>query len=206
MPLRLVGRSSSHFTRVARVFAHELSVALDFEPVRDLLSQASSDYGENPALKLPVLCSDSGPWFGALPICRELARRAERPRRIVWPEQLGSRIASNAQELVLSGMSAEAGLIMRSVGATDTAIPYDDKTRESLRQTLAWLDAHLPDALATLDPARELSFLEVTACCFVTHLGFRQVLDASGYTRLQTFARTFGARPSLRATAYRFDA
>jgi len=203
---RTIGRSSSHFTRVARVFALELEVAHDFAPVLDLFSRQPADYGDHPALKLPVLVTDEGPWFGALASCRELARRADATTRIVWPEQLAGRIASNAQELVLQGMATEVGLLMRSVGAAPGALPYDDKARESLANSLAWLDAHLAAALDTLAPRRALSFFEVTTYCFLTHLPFREVLDPSGYANLSAFTRAYGERPSLRATTYHFDA
>lgn len=201
---RIIGRSSSHFTRVARVFAHAYQVAHDLCPAHDLFSQNAGHYGENPALKLPVLVTSEGPWFGALAICRALARLAQRPLRTVWPEQLNDRVASNAQELVLQGMATEVALIMRGAAASD-ATPFDHKARASLMRSLAWLDAQLPTARRTLDPARDLSFLEVSAYCFVTHLDFRQVVDVSGYLNLQAFCREYGAAPAARATAYRFD-
>ena len=200
------GRSSSHFTRVARVFARALEVAHDFAPVHDLLSQEVRDYGDNPALKLPVLTTEEGPWFGVLSICRELTRRAPASLRIVWPEQLRDRLAANAQELVLQGMTSEVVLVMSSLAAPGSTTAYDDKTRQSLTRILSWLDAQLPGVLATLDPERQLSFLEVTTYCFVTHLEFRRLVDTSDYENLQAFCRAYGVQPALRDTAYHFDA
>src|SRR5690242_17668197 len=81
LELCIVGRPSSHFTRVARLFAEELGLAYQFELVRDLLSRDSAHYGGNPALKLPALKTREATWFGALNICRELARRSERRLR-----------------------------------------------------------------------------------------------------------------------------
>ena len=71
----LVGRSSSHFTRIARIFAHELEVAYEFQPVLDLTSVNRADYADNPTLRVPILRTEAGTWFGALNICRALARR-----------------------------------------------------------------------------------------------------------------------------------
>src|SRR5690349_7327770 len=100
--LTLVGRSSSHHTRIARIFAAELEVPCELEVVRDLMSLDPADYAGNPALKLPSLRTDEGTWFGALPICRELARRSARALTdltIVWPEHLLDPLPVNAQEL-----------------------------------------------------------------------------------------------------------
>ena len=200
--LRIVGRSSSHFTRIARLFANELAISYDFTVVHDLFSQNGVHYADNPALKIPVLMTEDGPWFGALNICRALTRRASSAPMIVWPEQITDRRAANAQELVLQGMATEVGIIMRGPGTPDA---HDDKARESLVRSVAWLDAELPAALASLPPSRTTSFLEVSVYCFVTHLAFRQVLETDGYEHLQAFCSAFGQRASARATAYRFD-
>lgn len=203
---RIAGRSSSHFTRVVRIVAHELGVEYRFQVVRDLLVQSSDDYLGNPALRIPVLETEDGSWFGALNICRELSRRSPAPGAIVWPEQLEERLAANAQELVLQGMSTEVGLIMRRLASPGEPDRYQEKNQRSLVDSLAWIDAHLPQALATLPASRRLSFLEVTTFCFVMHLEFRQIVDTSSYRALQSFCRGFGERPSARETQYRFDA
>jgi glutathione S-transferase len=206
MPPCIVGRSSSHFTRLVRVFARELSVAHDFSPLADLRSRELADYGGNPALKIPILITEQGPWFGALPICRELGRRAAAPLRVVWPEQLTERRAANAQELVLQGMATGVAIIMRGAEGSDGDAAHDKKLRASLENSLSWLDGQLPAVVRDLDPARQLSFLEVSAYCFIEHLAFRQVADVSAHENLQAFCRTYGERASLRATAYRYDA
>ena len=203
--LTIAGRSSSHFTRVARVFARELGVPYRFQVLLDLLSDSSADYLGNPALRMPVLETEDGSWFGALNICRELARLAGATEQIVWPEQLPDRLASNAQELVLQGMSTEVGLIMRKLASPDRSDRYADKNRRSLEDSLTWLESHLPAALDRLPPQRRLSYLEVTAFCFLTHLEFREVLDTSGYGALQTFCRSFAERACARDTTYQFD-
>ena len=201
----IIGRSSSSFTRVARIFAEELSVTGALEVVRDLKSLDALDYGGNPALKVPSLRTPEATWFGALNICRVLARLSPRRPRIVWPEELEEPLLANFQELVLHAMSAEVGLIM-----SDTAEPTSDsvhrvKLTKSLTNSLSWLDAHVHTALAALPPARDLSFLEVTLFCLVTHLDFRKVLSTAPYLELTAFHRAFGERPACASTEYRFD-
>jgi len=208
----IVGRSSSHFTRVTRIFAAELGVAHSFRVVPDLLSNDTVDYGGNPSLKLPALATPRGTWFGTLSICRELARVASRergaqePKRIVWPEDLVEPLSANAQELVLQAMATEVVLVMSRVGGASEATPYTDKMRRSLTNTLAWLDDHVAAALAVLPASRDLCFLETTLFCLVTHLEFRQMLPALPCPALDAFCRRFSARASARETAYRFDA
>jgi glutathione S-transferase len=195
MELSILGRSSSHFTRTVRMVAQELEIAYAFRPLADLASRAVHDYALNPALKIPILETPEGPWYGALNCCRELARRAPHKPQILWPEQLHERLAANAQELVLQGMSTEVALIMQ--GPTiDTA----SKAFESLTNCLGWLDAHWREVRTT-----RLSFLDITTYCFFTHLSFRQVADVGPYRVLQAFCDDFGARASAQATAYRFD-
>lgn len=199
MELSIVGRSSSHFTRVARIFAHELNVEHAFVPVADLGSRDVGQYAGNPALKIPVLQTPEGPWFGALNVSRELARRAAPAQRILWPEQLQDRMAANAHELIVQGMSTEVSLIMQG------AIDPSSKPFESLVNSLRWLEEKLPGVVTSVAKPDTLSTLEVMAYCFVTHLAFRSVLDVSPYRSLLEFCDAFGRRASAQATAYRFD-
>lgn len=205
MTVRIIGRSSSHFTRTVRVFAHESGVSYAWQPLLNLMSESPADYGGNPALKLPILETPEGAWFGALQICRELVRRATAPVRAVWPEDLADRTAANAQELVVQGMATEVALIMRGLPAPAVASPADAKARASLANTLRWLDQQLPAAVRTLPADRTVSFLEVTSFCFIRHLDFRAVTDTAGYANLRAFCAAYGDRPSLLATDYRFD-
>jgi glutathione S-transferase len=205
MTVRIIGRSSSHFTRTVRVFAHECGVSYAWQPLFDLMSRSESDYGGNPALKLPVLETPEGAWFGALNICRELERRAQAPVRVVWPEEVTDRSATNAQELVLQGMSTEVALIMRGLPDAETANAADAKARASLENSLAWLDQQLPAALQALPADRTLSFLEVSSYCFIRHLDFRSVMDTARFANLRGFCDGYGDRPSFRETEYRFD-
>lgn len=198
--LTLVGRSSSHFTRTVRIFAHELRTPYALQVAKDLRALAQQAYGGHPALRLPTLLAPSGQWFGSLPICRELERVAASPLRLVWPEHLPSALLSNAQELTLQAMATGVELIMND--APESALA--GKRRESLAGTLRWLDENVDRALAAL-PERDLSYLEVTLYCLVTHLDFRRVLDSAPFTRLHAFAAHFGARPSAQETPFRFD-
>jgi glutathione S-transferase len=201
----IFGRSSSHFTRCVRIFAHELGVPYQLRPIFNLLSEERADYGGNPALKLPTLETESGSWFGALSICRELSRRAVREAQIVWPEEIRDSVAANAQELVLQGMSTEVTLVMSKLGSAASATPYEAKNRASLENSLTWLNDALPHTLGQLRTGRALSFFEVTLFCFVTHLAFRSVLDATRFTRLTAFCAEFARRESARSTEYEFD-
>lgn len=202
--LVLVGRSSSHFTRVARIFAAEAGLEPSLRVLRDLRSQDPGDYGGNPALRIPVLETEGGVWFGALNASRELVRRAVRPVRVVWPEALETPLLANTQELTVQAMATEVWLIVSQLagGADDTARA---KALASLVGSLAWLERTASAALASLPTERDVSFLEVTLYCLVTHLEFRDVVPTSPYPELRKFCERFAKRPSVEATPFRFD-
>jgi hypothetical protein len=212
--LILVGRSSSVFTRVARIFAAELAVAYAFRVVPDLLSREPADYAGNPALRLPVLETSQGAWFGALSICRQLRRLSTRPVAMAWPEDFDQPLLANAQELTLQAMATEVTLIMNQLAGSGESA-HQRKLLDSLLGSLGWLDRNIAparEALArdalpreALPGARWLSYFEVTLFCLVTHLEFRSVVPTSGYAQLGEFCRDFGERRSARDTAYRFD-
>lgn len=201
---RIVGRSSSHFTRVLRMFAEECRVAYEFQVVSSLLAVEPTAYGGNPALRLPNLVTADGTIFGSLPGCRYLSRLRDEPLRMVWPEQTSSILASNALELTLQAMSSEVSLIMTAAtGGEHTA--YAAKLRAALDGTLGWLEQNVRDALAELPP-RDLSYLELTLFCLVEHLEFRDVTPTNPYRHLRAFRDEFGARPSAAATPFHVDA
>jgi glutathione S-transferase len=202
--LTLVGRSSSHFTRTARVFAHELGVPYTFRPVFDILAVDPAAYGDNPALKVPVLLDEQGPLYGSENICRELARRSGQRPRVALRGDVGERIVANAEEMVLHVMGSAVILITSGLGGPEQTPP--PKVRRSLENALTFLDRNVDGVLAALPGDRVLSFFEVALFCVVPHLPFRKLLDASGYQRLQAFARTFSERPGAKATEYHFDA
>jgi glutathione S-transferase len=203
--MRLYGRSSSHFTRIVRIFAAEMEVPLEFVLIRDLMSQDAADYGDNPALKMPTLESPDGSWFGSLGICRELARHHELNLDVVWPDQLESALACNAQELVLQAMSTEVAIVMGKSSGVPADNAHQAKLRASLRGALGWLEDNAGAAIATLPLERDLSFLEVSLFCLVEHLPFRDVLDTTPYPNLRAIAARFAQRSSAKATPFRFD-
>lgn len=204
-PPVLIGRSSSHFTRIARLFASELCVPCSFQVVRDLLSTDPADYGGNPALRIPVLKSAGGAWFGALNVSRELWRRSSPRRRVVWPEDLDVPLLANMQELTLQAMATEVTLVMEKMAGAGEGTRHALKLRESLLNMMAWLEDNANAALAALPPERDLSYLEVTLFCLVTHLEFRDVLPTKPYAALNQFCQQFSKRPSASETAFRFD-
>jgi hypothetical protein len=83
MTVEIIGRSSSHFTRVVRIFAHELGVAAKLTPIHDLTALDAGSYAGNPALKLPSLRRNGSLLFGTQNICRAPSRAgASSGRRI----------------------------------------------------------------------------------------------------------------------------
>jgi len=203
--MRLYGRSSSHFTRIVRIFAAEFELELEFVLIRDLMSTQPADYGDNPALKMPTLESPDGTWFGSLGICRELARHDELNLDVVWPDQLDKALACNAQEMVLQAMSTEVALVMGKSSGVAADNAHQAKLRASLLNTMQWLEENIGAALALLPPERDLSYLEVSLFCLVEHLPFREVLDTAPYPRLRAFAERFGQRRSAKTTPFKFD-
>lgn len=203
--MNLYGRSSSHFTRIPRMFAVELELELEFHLIGDLMSTDPDDYGGHPAMKMPTLVTEAGTWFGSLPICRELARCSELNLDITWPEDLHRPVAANAQELVLTAMSTEVGLILAKATGVAADNAHQIKLLASLLGAMEWLEINAGRAIDTLAPERDLSFLEVTLFCLVEHLEFREVLSLDAYPALRAFGQRFGARKSALATAFKFD-
>ena len=178
--LVLVGRSSSHFTRVARIFALELEVPHTFRPVLDMAALDAATYAGNPALKVPILVDERGPLFGTENICHELIRRSGRRKTIVMRGDVNERSIANAEELTLHAMSAEVSIIVAKQHASFVA----PKIAPSIENSLRYLDQHLDGVLAALPEPRDLSFVEVALFCVVTHLPFRKVMDVAQWTRL----------------------
>ena len=201
--LILQGRSSSHFTRTARIFALELDVPHTFRAVLDLTSLDPASYADNPALKIPIWIDEAGPLFGTENICRELLRRSSKPREgYILRGDCSDRLVANAEELVLHVMSAEVSIITAKLAGNAVVPP---KLLRSIESSLAHLDQHLEAVVGRLPAGRALSFLEVALFCVVTHLPFRQVLDTTRWSQLTAFSQRFAERPSARATEYRFD-
>jgi glutathione S-transferase len=163
-------------------------------------------YGDNPAMKLPVLRLNGSVLFGAQNICRALAEGSSRSVRIIWPEDLGDHLSRNAQELVWHGMAAQVQLVF---GVMICKLPADNpyfvKATEGFDGALRWLDARLGDVLRQLPPARDLSLFEVSLFCLLDHLRFRPTVSITPYQALAFFAQQFGERSAAKCTAYGFD-
>jgi glutathione S-transferase len=204
--LQIIGRRSSHFTRMSLLFAQELGVALQVVPVYDMTALAPEAYAGNPALKLPILRVGSTVLFGAQNICRAIAERSIRPARIVWPEGLRDAVSRNAQELVWHGMAAQVQLVL---GTAVCKLPADNvyftKARAGFEGALGWLEAHLEQVLEALPVQRDLSLLEVSLFCLLDHLSFRPTVTLQSCPALRRFAEQFAARPAAQRTAYQFD-
>ena len=197
----LVGRSSSHFTRIARIFALELGVEHDFQVVFDIMSADARDYADNPALKVPVLVDEQGSLFGTENICRALALRSGKGERVVLRGETAARVVANAEELVLHIMGAEVSLIMAKL----TGAPAPEKVVRGIENSLDWLDLNLHGVRAALPASRLVSFVEIALFCVVRHLPFREVMAVERWRTLAAFADELGISPSARATEFRFD-
>jgi glutathione S-transferase len=205
-PLQIVGRRSSHFTRLTRLFAEELGVAYQLVPIYDMTERDPAIYANNPALKLPILRIGDDAVFGAENICRALADRAPASVQVVWPEQLRGNTSRNAQELVWYCMTAQVQIVF---GTVISKLPADnayfEKARLGFEGALAWLDAHLAEALAALPSSRQLSLFEASLFCMIEHLHLRPTVPVEQYAALESFARSFAERPSAQRTPYQFD-
>jgi glutathione S-transferase len=199
----IVGRSSSHFTRVPRVFAFELGIDHEFRPIFDLTSADPSSYADNPALKIPVLVDEHGRLFGSENICSELVRRSGKRDLVVLRGDVVDRAVANAEELTLHVMAADVTLIMAKFAGHPDAVPT--KVARSIEDSLRYLDASVDALLLALPPTRLISFVEVALYCVLTHLPFREVMDVSAYQRLGQFCTGFAQRESARLTRYEFD-
>ncbi|MFN7130888.1 MAG: glutathione S-transferase N-terminal domain-containing protein [Myxococcales bacterium] len=206
--LRLTGRSSSHFTRVARIVAHELRLPLELRVAHELMSLDTAAFGGHPALKLPTLHIGEAMLFGTDNICRRLAELASRgdDPSVVLSHRLTSDLSRNAQELVWHSMAAQVQLV---IGVQLAKLPaenvYFSKAAAGLQGALGWLDERLEQVRSELPPSRCFSVFEVTLFCLLEHLAFRPTVQLDELSNLRGFAREFAARDSARRTVYRFD-
>lgn len=204
--VQIIGRTSSLFTRVSLIFAHELGVPFELAPIHDMMQVDAAVYAGNPALKMPTLRRAGTVLFGAENICRALAELAGAGPRIAWPEQLRDDLSRNAHELVRHAMAAQVQLVFGTmVGKLPADNIYFAKGRAGFEGALRWLDDNLAGALRALPSPRDLSLFEVNLFCLVEHLTFRATLPVEPYPSLARFAGDFAARPSAQRTAYRFD-
>jgi glutathione S-transferase len=207
-PVRLSGRSSSHFTRVAVMFAHELGLDVQLDVVHDLTRIEAVAYGGNPSLRVPTLHLGHSLLFGTENICRKLIELSGRTgdARVVMPEHTHADDIRNAQELVWQAMAAQVQL---RVGVAMCGLPADNpfflKATAGLTGALAWLEEHVARVLDLLPAPRDISLFEVTLFCLVEHVAFCPTVRPAPYPRLEGFAADFSDRDSARRTIFRFD-
>lgn len=206
MRVEVIGRQSSHYTRVVRMLARELGIAAPLAPIFDLMSTDPATYAGNPALKLPALRVGDDLVWGSLNACRHLARQIDGGEaRVFWPEDARTPLLMNAHEVVTHTMAAQVEVVFHEIVSKRPADATSRKRRESLLGCLAWLDAHLGAIRAQL-PAERIALFELMLFCLLEHLPFRNPVDLSGLPALTAFVTAFGERASARATPYRFDA
>jgi len=206
VPVQIVGRQSSHYTRQVRLLAHELGVEYALQPIHDLMSEDPAVFAGNPALKLPALRQGDSTIWGSLNACRWLARRADDGvARVFWPEQAASALAMNAHEVLAHAMAAQVEVVFHEIVSKRPPDAASRKRRTSLVECLAWLDRHWEEIRAEL-PSTKIAIFDLGLFCLLAHLPFRNPIDLSSMPRLTAFAAVFAERPSAQATPYRFDA
>jgi glutathione S-transferase len=204
--VEIIGRSSSHFTRLTQIYARELEVPYTLVPIYDITTVDATGYGDNPALKIPSLRRGGSTLFGAVNVCRALAELAPVAKRLVWPEDLRDDLSRNAHELLWHAMAAQVQLVFGTVvGKLPADNVYFAKGRAGFEGALGWLDAHVSAVRAAMPP-RDLSLFEVALFCLMEHLEFRESLPVAPYPALTAFVEEMRGRPSSSATAYRYDA
>ena len=202
---QILGRQSSHYTRLVRMLALELGVACELLPIHDFLSEDPAVFGGNPALKLPALRDGDTVVWGSQNACRWLARTVPGGvDRVCWPEDARTPLLMNAHELLAHAMAAQVEVVFHERVAQRPPDVASRKRRASLVNCLAWLDRHL-DAVRAALPDDRIRLFEIGLFCLLEHLPFRNPMDLSGWPRLVAFVAGFGTRPSALATPYRFD-
>jgi glutathione S-transferase len=191
---------------VPLIFAEELGLAYEIEPIYDMTETDAQVYAGNPALKLPSLRRGDTLLMGAQNICRALVELSEAPPRIVWPEDLHDDLSRNAQELVWHGMAAQVQLVFGVIiGKLPADNVYFTKCRAGFEGSLRWLDDRIAEVLDALPP-RDFSLFEVTLFCLIEHIAFRPTIPSAQYPALLRFRQQFAARPSAQRTPFVFDA
>ncbi len=201
----IIGRHSSHYTRVTLIFAHEFGVDYEFQPIFKMDSTDPGDYGGHPGLRLPSICLSDRTVFGSLNVCRVLSELAQKPLIVLWPEDIRGDLAVNTQELVLQAMATQVSVVFcEQIAELPTDNLLRRKSRMSLESMVRWLDENLAGALRSL-PDRDLSFLETNLFCLLEHFGFRKTGVLGNYPQLNEFALEFSERPSAQLTEFRYD-
>ena len=203
--IEIIGRRSSHYTRVVRMLAHELDVDYRLQPIIDLLSEDPAVFAGNPALKLPAVRVGETTVWGSQNACRAIARHVPGGEaRVFWAEDAHSPLLMNAHEIVAHAMAAQVEVVFHEIVSKRPPDVASRKRRASLLNCLGWLDANL-GAIRTELPAARIALFELTLFALLEHLPFRNPIDLTAMTRLAGFAEAFAKRPSAAATPYSFD-
>lgn len=198
--IEILGRSSSHYTRMVRLLAHALGVDCTLRPIHDLMSEDPAIFAGNPALKLPALrivraagdeadaASAGTPtetvYWGSANACRQLARTVpDGEARVFWHEQAHSALLANAHEVLAHAMAAQVEVVFHDVVSQRAEDAASRKPRRSLVLCLAWLDAHL-DAVHAELPQGRIALFDLGLFCLLEHLPFRNPMDLTGLARL----------------------
>ncbi|MBP6751096.1 MAG: glutathione S-transferase family protein [Xanthomonadaceae bacterium] len=204
--LEIIGRRSSHYTRMVRLLAEELGVNYALRPIHDLLSEDPAVFAGNPALKLPAARLGETTVWGSLNACRLVARSTPGGEtRVFWPEQAQSALLMNAHEVLAHVMAAQVEVVFHEIVSRRPADATSRKRRTSLMLCLEWLNRHLDDIHAAL-PADRIALFDLGLYALLEHLPFRNPIDLSPMPHLVDFVAAFGERASAQATPYVFDA
>lgn len=203
--IEIIGRQGSHYTRMARLLAHELGVEVTLQPIYDLLSADPDVFGGNPALKLPALRQAGVVVWGSQNVCRALARSVlGGESRVFWAEDARTPLLMNAHEIVAHTMAVQVEVVFHEVVSKRPADAASRKRRASLENCLVWLDANLV-AIRTELPSDRIRMFELALFSVLEHFGFRNPMDLSAAPELTAFMAEFGQRESARATPYVVD-
>lgn len=203
--IEIIGRQGSHYTRMARMLAHELGVDYTLRPIYDLLSEDPAVFGGNPALKLPALRQGDGVVWGSQNVCRALARAVlGGESRVFWAEESRTPLLMNAHEIVAHTMAVQVEVVFHEIVSRRPPDAASRKRRASLENCLAWLDANF-DAVQAELPADRIRMFDLALFAVLEHFGFRNPMDLSAAPRLTGFMAAFGRRACALATPYRVD-
>lgn len=203
--IEIIGRQSSHYTRVVRMLAHELGVEHTLQPIHDLLSEDPAVFAGNPALKLPAVRIGGDVVWGSQNACRAIARSVSGGEaRVAWADDARTPLLMNAHEIVAHAMAAQVEVVFHEFVAKRPPDAASRKRRASLVNCLAWLDTNLEAIRAELPPGR-IAMFELMLFALLEHLPFRNPLDLSAMPRLTGFVAAYAKRAPAQATPYRFD-
>lgn len=203
--IEIIGRQSSHYTRVVRMLAHELGVEHALRPIHDLLSEDPAVFAGNPALKLPAVRIGDDVVWGSQNACRAIARQVQGGEtRVFWSGEARTPLLMNAHEIVAHAMAAQVEVVFHEIVAKRPPDAASRKRRASLLNCLAWLETQLAAIRAEL-PAGRIAMFDLKLFALLEHLPFRNPVDLSAMPQLTGFVADFGLRPSAQATPYRFD-